>query len=260
MVTQDKKSTSLWTVILVTILVSFIVSIITYKFVGPQLDELLKKQIEVPNVCNLELEHAKLILGSKRLQVQIQGEVFNNEIPAGKIANQNPLPGIVVKEGTTVALFVSKGKEKVTVPILNFLTAGDAENQLTAVGLILGKIEYTESTAVPKDRIISSDPIGGSEVDKGTVVNVTVSAGAPPKAKPKVVIPKVTVPDLTDKTVQEALEILSSKGLILGKIYKRTDITKEFDIILNQNPPAGSSINKGSAVEVTVNAEAESAE
>lgn len=251
---QNIKTLSFWSVVLTSIIVSLIISLVTYKFIGPYLDELLKKEVEVPNVSNLEVEHAKLILESKNLNPKIQDEIFSSEIPKGKIAKQNPLPGILVKENSEVLLFVSKGTEKVIIPFLNFLSVEDAKSQLTVLGFNVGEIKYENSNAVPKDRIISSEPVGGSEVEKGTTINLIVSKGAKPRPKP--LPPKVIVPDLTGKTLPEAQEILFANGLILGKISKTTDITKEFDIILKQTPGPNTKVPKGTAVKVTINAEA----
>jgi len=247
-----KKSGVFWTAFFTSIFVSIITSALMYKFGSSFLDKLFQKKVEVPNLIGLTLDHAKLLLSTKKLQVLVQEEIYDEQIEQGKIAKQSPLAGSTVDEGSAVSIFLSKGKEKVVVPVLASLGLEDAQSLILKAGLSIGEVKYELSKQIADGKVISSEPPAGTEVVKGTSVNLIVSQGSP-----KVVVPMVTVPDLYGKTLPEASSILASQGLVLGKIKKTTSVKDEFDIILEQSPKAGSKIPKGSAVSVTINAEAE---
>jgi len=97
-----------------------------------------------------------------------------------------------------------------------------------------------------KDIVIRTVPEAGSKVPEVFSVELVVSEGAP----------LVTVPSLYGKTVSAARRILEARGLKLGSVNYVTDVERPFDIIIGQSPKAGSSVPKGSKVNVTVNAEA----
>ncbi len=250
---KPKKSGVFWTAIFVSFFVSIITSALMYKYGSSFLDRLFQKKVEVPNLVGLTLDHAKLVLSAKKLNIVVQEKVYNDQIEQGKIAKQEPLAGSIIDEGSTVSVSLSKGKEKVIIPVLTSLKLEEAQNKIISSGLAIGEIKYEISNQISEGKIISSDPQAGKEVEKGTPINLVVSI----KEKSRKVIPKVTVPDLYGKTLPEASSILSSYGLVIGKIDKITSIQHEFDIILNQSPKPGSKIVKGSAVSVTINTEAE---
>ncbi|MFN3966244.1 MAG: PASTA domain-containing protein [Endomicrobiia bacterium] len=249
---RPKKSSAFWTAFFTSLFVSVITSTLMYKYGSSFLDKLFQKKVEVPNLVGLTLDHAKLLLSTKKLQILVQEEIYSEEIEQGKIAKQSPLAGSVVDEGTSVSIFLSKGKEKVVVPVLVSLKLEEAQSQILSIGLSIGSVKYELSKQIPEGKVISSEPPAGQEVPKGTPINLLVSQGMP-----KIATPMVVVPDLYGKTLPEASSILSSYGLVLGKINKTTNIEQEFDIILNQSPKAGSKVPKGSAISVTINSEAE---
>ncbi|MEW6040104.1 MAG: PASTA domain-containing protein [Elusimicrobiota bacterium] len=249
---HKKHGMGFWGVFGNALWISLLVSIVTGRYILPLLDELLKQKVEVPNLRGAKVDHAKTLLESKGLFIMAMGESHDNEVPAGDIASQTPLAGSVVDKKSTVTVVLSKGKPKVRIPVLFQLPLEDAKLQLAALGLAVGNVESKQSPTVSTGRIISCEPQAGTDVDKGTSVNLVVSEGV--KA-PKIV--KVSVPDLKGKTVDAAQSLLSQRGLVLGKITKKTDENADFDIILDQNPKPGASVVKGSGVSITINAEGE---
>ncbi|MFH2070441.1 MAG: PASTA domain-containing protein [Elusimicrobiota bacterium] len=243
-----------WISLATSVLVSLIISALMVKFGAPLLEKLFIKKTEVPNLKGVILSEAKQILENRGFITVVSGEKYNDEIPAGSVTGQSPIAGLILPEKSKIEIIISKGKEKVSVPVLFSLSKEEATAQLTSLGLSVGDVSSEKSAGVPKGRVISCIPATGTEVEKGTVIDITVSAGAPVK---RAVIVKVSVPNLWGKTLPEAQALLDSRGLKLGRISRTTSIDHDFDIILRQKPAAGSSVPKGSSVEVTINAETE---
>jgi len=65
------------------------------------------------------------------------------------------------------------------------------------------------------------------------------------------------VPDLYNSTPGTAERKLKEAGLVLGVTYRITDIDKGFDRVIGQSVSAGNELEAGSAVDITVNVEAE---
>src|SRR4051812_45996753 len=87
-----------------------------------------------------------------------------------------------------LTLFASN--QQVTTPDVSNMTVREADQRLTSQGLQLGSVNRVHSNSVPKGRIVGQDPTSGTQVDKGSSVDVKVSAGSR----------MVIVPELIGKT------------------------------------------------------------
>ena len=89
-----------------------------------------------------------------------------------------PAAGEQVEKGTTVNYVLSKGKktETVEVPTLSGLTRSQAEAKLSGLGLTANVTESYDST-VTKGYVISQSVTPGSQIEKGSTVDIVVSLG-----------------------------------------------------------------------------------
>ncbi|MEI7661146.1 MAG: PASTA domain-containing protein [Bacteroidota bacterium] len=106
----------------------------------------------------------------------------------------------------------------------------------------------------PKGSILTQDPYPGAKVKKNRMVYMTVTSVIPEKT---------TMPDLRDLTLRQAQTMLESAGLKLGKLL----YIRSFDEDAVQNQlfegkaiKAGSVINKGSSITLTVGMGAKASE
>jgi len=130
----------------------------------------------------------------------------------------------------------------VTVPNVVGKTEAQAKAELTALGLVPKVVE--EYDAEEAGKVIKQDH--GPEdpmVKPGREITITVSLG------PEM----VTVPDLSNRTVEEAASLLDQEKLSMaqppGEDYS-DQVAK--DLIMGQEPAALESVPRGTAVEVTV--------
>ena len=91
---------------------------------------------------------------------------------------------------------------QVAVPAVANSTLDEAKAALTAAGLVPGEVTTEASTTVPVDRVISSTPAIGEQVDEGSTVDLLVSAG--PDTRP--------VPEVVGLTAERATSNLTSSG------------------------------------------------
>lgn len=97
----------------------------------------------------------------------------------------------------------------------------------------------------PKGNICSQEPPLGSTVNKGDTINVVVSTGAP----------KVSVPSVKGKTLDEAKQILGDDkyGFTVKTKYEESE--EDPNTVLEQNPSLGDEVEKGSTITLTISKE-----
>ncbi len=68
------------------------------------------------------------------------------------------------------------GREKVVIPDLSGMSAEDAGARLKELGLKIGEVSYRETADAAPGTVVSTDPGAGSELEKGTSVDLVVAA------------------------------------------------------------------------------------
>lgn len=129
---------------------------------------------------------------------------------------------------------------KVDVPNMVGSTLSDAQDLAKNAGVILkvGSREPCEDQ--PKGKICSQSPKDGKMAENETVT-VVVSTGAP----------KVEVPDVTEKSEENARKLLEDKGFTVTVVTAESS-TAEPDTVLDQNPKGGAKAERESEVKITV--------
>lgn len=133
----------------------------------------------VPNVVGDTANNASTTL-QKAGYLVVQETEYSDSVDEGKVIRTSPSAGSTADKGTTITIYVSKGKEdtSVQVPDLKGSTLAQAKTKLQNAGLTLSdNVGYEYDDSVPKDQIISQSYTVGTSVEKGTVVSVTVSLG-----------------------------------------------------------------------------------
>lgn len=130
----------------------------------------------------------------------------------------------------------------VMVPDLTGRSQQEGVQALEDLGLRVDIIDEP-SPDVPRGTIIRTNPAAGSSLQAGTSVRLTVSSG-------KEII---EVPDIREKTPEEARHILDEAGLELDQnVKEEASDTIPTGHIVSQQPTAGSQISKGSKVSITM--------
>jgi beta-lactam-binding protein with PASTA domain/tRNA A-37 threonylcarbamoyl transferase component Bud32 len=130
------------------------------------------ERVAVPGVIGQTRESAESEIENAGLDVAAQ-ERESSE-PAGEVIEQSPPAGTRVEKGSRVTIVVSTGEEKVQVPNVVGLSAGDAARQLRADGLRAVQRERAVDSAEEDGVVIDQRPSAGADVDKGRAVVIVV--------------------------------------------------------------------------------------
>ncbi len=200
-------------------------------------------KVEMVDLTGKSFDDAKDALEALGLKIYQKSTEESDEYEQGEIISQDIEAGEMVDEGTMVQVVVSSGKGETDVPVPNL--AGYTDN--AAIGLLQDAgleyvREYENSDTVPEGTVISQDPAADSMVPEGTKVTIVVSQGKQ----------SVTVPDLKNKTEEDARKALEDAGLSLGTVSSDYSDTVEEGQVIDQGEIAGKTVYSGTTVDITV--------
>ena len=139
-----------------------------------------------------------------------------------------------------IAWAVMGGQQSGTaVPNVVGKSQQEATQIIEGAGFSVGNVDSKFDETVPAGNVISQDPAANSNAPEGTRVNLVVSQGTE----------QVTVPDMTDMTIEEARQAADKYGLVLVQASSENSSDVEVNHIIRTDPEGGTSVAKGSTVE-----------
>jgi serine/threonine-protein kinase len=192
----------------------------------------------VPSVSNLPAKQAQRDINGAGFRVTLD-EQPSKTVKKGISIRTSPKEGALIPRGSEVRLIVSSGPPQVTVPSVVGETEASARSALANAGLNVTRA-LEDSADVPKGQVIAQDPGGGSTVDEGSTVTLTVSKG------PK----KVEVPDVVGQDKADARATLRDVGFTVRVVERESDEPE--GSVIRQSPPGGGKATEGSQVTIFV--------
>jgi len=208
------------------------------------------KDVQIPELVGLSREEAEAKLKELKFKFEIESEEFSDEVEENHVISQDPeyRENFKIKEKSTIKVVISKGSEIVKVPKLSGLTQEEAVSMLEDLNLEVEIIEET-SKKIEEGIVISQNPAANTEVNSGSTVKLTVSKGTG--------IVQVAVPGVVGKSEQDAKNSLTALGLKVS-VANEEDRSKDNGVVLKQSITAGTNVDEGSTVTITVNKVSES--
>ncbi len=206
------------------------------------------EKVTVPNLLGKTKTEVKKKLDALSLDAVFTYEDGINEEDTSLVVIKQQYPsGTKLDSGSEITLTLGKTQEatttvkRVEVPALINYTEEKAEEILKGMGLKVSKA-YATSDTVKKGYVIKQSPKGGSIVDKGFEVTITVSKG----------VAKVKVPLLIGLSQSAAQRELNNVGLELGSVS--SDYSGEVGVgdVISQGIDSGTSVDKGTKVPIVI--------
>ena len=196
--------------------------------------------IAVPELRGMERQAALERIREEGLVPGAVDSIRHPTTPAGRVLGQSPLPGQYAVPAGSVRVTVSRGPERRAVPDVYRLRSRHARTVLEATGfeVELDSVDH----ALPKGSVVTVEPEPGTEVAVPSEVKLTVSLGPP----------MVEMPLLLGLEETEAEAVLDSLGLVVSQKEERFRFGRDQGIVLEQDPPATTMVERGSAVRLVV--------
>jgi beta-lactam-binding protein with PASTA domain/predicted Ser/Thr protein kinase len=196
--------------------------------------------VNVPNVTGETEQAASARLRANGLGVS-PSLASSATVADGRVISQSPVAGSRVEKGSRVNIVVSSGPGSEALQSVEGLTATQAIARLRAAGFKPTR-QDEPSSKVAEGKAIGTEPPAGTELQVGSPVTVLVSSGPA----------QVKVPDLSGDSRSGAEAALSAVGLAVGTITEQVSAGAAAGSVLAQSPKAGSSVETGSKVNLTV--------
>ena len=159
--------------------------------------------------------------------------------------------GLIVTIGLIVIALIAAGyfiwpklfpgaPEKVQVPNLVKLSQDQASTTLAAIGLVAHVSDWQPSEDIEAGSVVSQDPPADSYVEPNTTVEIVLSSGKP----------QVELLDLGRMQYKDAKQWLTDHSLLVKKEDRESDEQK--GLVLEMNPPSGTSVEENSSVTLYV--------
>ena len=192
---------------------------------------------EVPRVVGKQLLQARQIL--EREGFEVEESRVRSQAPFDQVVDQDPNPAEEADEGSTVVLEVSGGPGTVRVPTVRGLPQAVAIEALDKRDL-KATVDRRPSETIEKGIAIRTVPAAGEEVERGERVQLFVSSGPE----------QVEVPDVTGLSRDSAEDLLSEAGFEVA--VKQSESEEPEDDVISQDPAAGTEVDRGTTVTITV--------
>jgi len=240
----SRRRKKVWRIrVIITLAILFFIYIIVYQSIGLIVHS--KKEVIVPNIENKSVLEALKIVSDLGLGLKKVAEVYNPQLPAGTVVNQQPQAGMTVRKGRVINVVVSLGGEKVFVPNVLGEDKRKAEVIIRQYGLVVGSMTECYSLRYLKGKVMWQNYSEGSIVDKNTPIDLKISLGLPPDNI-------ILMPDFINKSLSEVKSWAETYGLQLNIKYKSVEQIPQNDIVVEQNPPPDSVVNLTDVIEITL--------
>lgn len=198
--------------------------------------------VNVPDVVGLNITKASNELASVGLELGSQNHVPSDRFPEYHVSFQRPKAGKSVRSGRKIALTVSAGKQFEQAPNLIGKNLERALTDLQSNKLVAGTRARIPSKA-PLNVVLAQDPPPGDPILARSVIHLLLSDGPLVKA--------LFMPNLLGESSEEALEKLAMLD-VNATVYTVDTVGVAYDLILAQNPPAGTRLLENAAISVDV--------
>lgn len=137
-----------------------------------------KGSIDVPNVVGKSESDAIDALEESGFKPD-KTYSYSDSVAAGDVISQNPTNGSKAKEGDTITITISQGREAVTVPDVytTYKSEEQAKRELADFNV---SVKTSYSDTYPEGIVMAQSIEPGKQVEKGTSITITISQGPEP--------------------------------------------------------------------------------
>lgn len=196
--------------------------------------------VKMPRLIGLTLDKARAIAARDGFTINITETAALSNVPPNVIASQDVTAGTTIPadHSQTVNVVVSTGGGLSNVPgVLNndYISANQA---LMKAGYSVDIVYMIHPASADNGLVIAQDPAGGTPLEKGNAVKITVSVPG-------------EVPDTEGMALEDAKHALINAGYTVGNI---TPTTEGADgKVVRTEPFAGTTARPGTPVNVYIN-------
>jgi beta-lactam-binding protein with PASTA domain len=221
-------------------------------------------EVSIPNFKGMTAADAGQRAASLGLTLQVENRLYSADVPVGRIANQSPAAGAIVRRGWGVWLTESLGPQKLAIPDLRGKEQRVATIEIRRAGFQTGTVAAMAWPSAQPGTVIAQSPEPDASGVESPVMNLLVAAPGNFSQQDGGLV----MPELEGQVFTGAALALARMGLHLAPV-------KEADMhagspgvpgtvggapppmyppgtVVAQNPAAGSHVDGSTLIELTV--------
>lgn len=216
-------------------------------------------EVAVPDFHGLTLTDAGQRAARAGLTLHVENHLYSADVAAGRIANQSPVPGTIVRSGWRVWLTESLGPQKLAIPNVTGKEQRVATIEIRRAGLQIGTVATLPQAGAEPGTVVAQSPAANATAVASPVVNLLVAGAQTPPAPPQFVMP-----DVVGQPYTAAASSLARAGLLVAPAVIQPPATPAqpgtnpatpqpaSGTVIAQNPPAGYPVDPTTSIQLTV--------
>lgn len=200
------------------------------------------REVQVPDLIGRGVQEASQLLGAQGLTLRVDDNRRpDTRVPAGRIMQQDPPPGVQARRQRSVRVWLSAGSRASTVPALVGQTERTARIRLDQDGLAVAAVSEFRSPEYPADAVVAQNPPASTRAD---AVSLLVNRGE--QTAPYV------MPDLIGVNGEKAAEALRSRGFRVSIVGQQPYPGVPPGTVVRQQPAGGFQLGPSDAISLEV--------
>lgn len=231
----------------VTIVVVVICAVIVVAIIAGAWRPGSDKLTTIPNLVGMQYTDAVQIYEDS-LVLNIEKETYNDKYAEGVIFDQSIAAGQEIERDADgkvrMAIAVSLGTQRNTVPDVSNINESEAVAQLEALGFTVRKVseESTMEDGIEKGKAIRTEPKAGTEAEAGQTIVLYISTG--------IAVEEIKVPKLVGRTLKEVEVEVAHLNLKL--VPEEVESNEDKDVIVEQDIDPDTIVVSGTEIHVKV--------
>jgi serine/threonine-protein kinase len=200
------------------------------------------REVPVPDLAGRTVREAGALLEDRGLTLRVdENRRVHPTIAVGRIAQQDPPPGVIARRPRGVKVWVSLGPQATTVPDLTGQTERTAQLRLQQDGLAVASVAEVRLSDLPADSVVAQTPAAGTRTDR---VALLVNRGERAAG--------FIMPDLIGVDGERAADFLRGRGFRVTLASDHPYPGVPAGIVIRQTPAGGFQVAAGEAISIEV--------
>ncbi|MGB7135835.1 MAG: PASTA domain-containing protein [Acidobacteriaceae bacterium] len=219
-------------------------------------------EVSVPDFRGMSAADAGQRAAAMGLTVHLENRLYSTEVPEGRISNQSPVAGAIVRRGWRVWLTESLGPQKLAIPNVTGKDQRLATVDIRRADMQTGVIAAMPWPDAPGGTVIAQNPQADATGVESPVMNLLVASSdtTQPPAN------QLVMPEVTGEVFTAAALSLVHMGLHLAPVQEQDmhvagtgspsqgnpPVIISPGTVVAQNPAAGFRVDPSMAIQLTV--------
>jgi len=221
-------------------------------------------EVQIPDLKGMAVADAGQKAAGLGLTLQVENHLYSADVPAGRVANQSPAPGTLVRRGWRVWLTESLGPQKLAIPDVKGRDQRFATIAIRRAGFQMGVVAEMPWPGAPPGAVIAQSPEPSASGVESPTMNLLIASPVEAPAQGGVVMPGgLVMPNLEGQVFTAAALTLTRMGLHLAPVKEQDMHVASPAVgqmapiyppgtVVGQAPAAGSRVDGTTAIQLTV--------